>query len=84
MVPLQGEELDNGEFYFNTYNEFYFITSGAGGATYNENWTYAGIGYKTAKYGKFEVGPLLQRVIVDKHDIRYFNLLQFSWSHNFD
>jgi hypothetical protein len=30
------------------------------------------------------VGPLLQRVIIDKHDIRYFNLLQFSWSHNFD
>jgi hypothetical protein len=84
MVPLQGEELNSGEFYFNAYNEFYFITSGAGGATYNENWTYAGIGYQTAKHGKFEVGPLLQRVIVDRHDIRYFNLLQFSWSHNFD
>ncbi|SCX85097.1 DUF2490 domain-containing protein [Nitrosospira sp. Nsp13] len=84
LVPLQGEELNNGEFYLNTYNEFYFITSGVSGAIYNENWAYAGIGYQTAKYGRFEVGPLLQRVVVDKHDIRYFNLLQFSWSHNFD
>ena len=84
LVPLQGDELNNGEFYFNTYNEFYFITSGVSGATYNENWAYAGIGYQTAKYGRIEVGPLVQRVVVDKQDIRYFNLLQFSWSHNFD
>ena len=84
LVPLQGDELNNGEFYFHASNEFYFITSGSSGATYNENWAYAGIGYQTAKYGRVEIGPLLQRVVVDKHDIRDFNILQFSWEHDFD
>lgn len=84
LIPLQGKELDNGEFYLNIFNEFYFTLSGARATTYNENWTYAGIGYQSRKYGRFEVGPLLQRVIVEKqHDVRHFNLLQFSWSYNF-
>ncbi|MEO9061123.1 MAG: DUF2490 domain-containing protein [Nitrosospira sp.] len=84
LVPLQGDEVNNGEFYFHASNEFYFITSGASGAIYNENWAYAGIGYQTAKYGRVEVGPLLQRVVINQHDIRDFNILQFSWEHNLD
>ena len=84
LIPLQGSELNNGEFYLNMYNEFYFTTTGVRATLYNENWTYAGIGYQTAQYGRVEVGPLIQRVVVDKHhDIRYFNLLQLSWSYNF-
>jgi hypothetical protein len=83
-VPLQGDEVNDGEFYFNANNEFYFSTSGYRNALYNENWTYAGIGYQTAGRGRFEMGPLIQRVVVDKqHDVRYFELMQFSWSYNF-
>lgn len=84
LVPLQGSELNNGEFYLNVYNEFYFTMTGVRSTLYNENWAYAGIGYQTARYGRVEVGPLIQRVVVEKHhDIRYFNLLQLSWSYNF-
>lgn len=84
LIPLQGKELNNGEFYLNIYNEFYFTLTGVKATVYNENWTYAGIGYQSKKYGRFEIGPLLQRVIVEKqHDVRHFNLLQLSWSYNF-
>lgn len=51
LVPLQGSELESGEFYFNVYNEFYFSLTGARNALYSENWSYAGIGYKTVQYG---------------------------------
>ncbi len=57
LIPLEGKELDNGEFYFHTYNEFYFSLTGARNAFYSENWSYAGIGYQSAQYGRIEVGP---------------------------
>jgi Protein of unknown function (DUF2490) len=84
LVPLQGSELDNGEFYFNIYNEFYFSLTGARNALYSENWSYAGIGYQTAEHGRIEVGPLIQRSDINQqHDIRYINLLQVNRSYNF-
>ena len=84
LVPLQGSELDNGEFYFNIYNEFYFSLTGSKNALYSENWSYAGIGYQTAEYGRIEAGPLIQRSVINQqHDIRYIDLLQLNWSYNF-
>ncbi len=84
LVPLQGSELDNGEFYFNIYNEFYFNLTGARNALYSENWSYAGIGYQTLEHGRVEVGPLIQRSVINQqHDIRYIDLLQVNWSYNF-
>ena len=84
LIPLQGKELDNGEFYFNIYNEFYFSLTGARDALYSENWSYAGIGYQTRQYGRIEIGPLIQREVINQqHEIRYTDLLQFNWSYNF-
>ncbi len=84
LIPLKGKELDNGEFYFNAYNEFYFSLTGARNALYSENWSYAGIGYQTRQYGRIEVGPLIQRSIINQqHGVRYIDLLQFNWSYNF-
>lgn len=84
LIPLKGKELDNGEFYFNAYNEFYFSLTGARNALYSENWSYAGIGYQTRQYGRIEVGPLVQRSIINQqHGVRYIDLLQFNWSYNF-
>lgn len=84
LIPLQGSELDDGEFYFNIYNEFYFSLTGARNALYSENWSYAGIGYQSKQYGRVEVGPLVQRSIINQqHDVRYINLLQANWSYNF-
>lgn len=84
LVPLQGRELDDGEFYFNISNEFYFSLTGVRNAFYSENWSYAGIGYQIPKYGRVEVGPLVQRAIINQqHDVRYTNLLLINWSFNF-
>lgn len=84
LIPLQGSTLEAGEFYFNTYNEFYFNTTGLSNAFYSENWSYAGIGYQTEEYGRVEAGPLVQRSIINQqHDVRYINLLQVNWSYNF-
>lgn len=84
LIPLQGSTLEAGEFYFNTYNEFYFNTTGPSNAFYSENWSYAGIGYQTEEYGRVEAGPLVQRSIINQqHDVRYINLLQVNWSYNF-
>jgi hypothetical protein len=83
LVPLQGAELDAGELYLNVYNEFYFNTTGSSNTFYSENWSYAGIGYQTAQHGRMEVGPLIQRSIINRHDVRYIELLQINWSYNF-
>lgn len=84
LIPLKGNEVDNGEFYLNVYNEFYFSLTGARNALYSENWSYAGIGYQSARYGRVEAGPLIQRSVTNQHhDIRYINLLQINWSYNF-
>jgi hypothetical protein len=88
MVPLQGKTLDEGEFYFNCYNEFYFSLSNPSGrprnAFYGENWTYGGIGYNFGKLGRLEVGPLYQAAYRDRNqDRRNLAMLQTMWVTNF-
>ncbi|HEX8875028.1 MAG TPA: DUF2490 domain-containing protein [Nitrosospira sp.] len=84
-LPLQGERLDPGEFYLNTYNEFFFSTSGQRNAVYSEDWLYGGIGYRTENAGNIEIGPLLQTSVIDTQGHRRnFFLLQVLWSTNFD
>lgn len=84
-APLQGKEIDPGEFFFNTYNEFYFSLTGERNAWYSENWSYAGLGFQTGKMGKFEVGPLAQWAKINRTgDTRVFYLLQFGWSYTFN
>lgn len=84
-LPLQGKTLDNNEFYFNAYNEVYFSLTGTKNATYSENWTYAGLGYRISNTSRVEVGYLLQILVRDaKQDLRYLNLAQISWIANFN
>jgi hypothetical protein len=84
-MPLQGKTLDVDEFYFNSYNECYFSLTGNKNATYSENWTYAGIGYKMSNASRFEIGYLLQIGVYDKQqDLRFMNLAQVSWITNFN
>jgi hypothetical protein len=84
-TPLEGKTLDPKEFYFNSYNEFYFSLTGNKNATYSENWTYAGIGYNTGKMGKLELGYLLQTSVRDlQQDLRFLNLMQVMWTTNFN
>lgn len=83
-APLQGKEIDPGEFFFNTYNEFNFSTTGARNAFYSENWSYAGLGYQTNKLGRLELGPLVQWAKTNQDgDTRMFYLVQFGWSYAF-
>ena len=84
-LALQGKTLDVKEFYFNTYNEFYFSLTGEKNATYSENWTYAGVGYRVSEVSRFEMGYLLQIAARDKQkDLRILNLIQISWITNFN
>ena len=65
-VPLDGRQLDPGEWYFNCYNEFYF--------------SYAGFGYQTLDWGKLEIGSLAQYSVVNyDKDFKSFYALQFGW-----
>ena len=84
-LPLQGERLEPKEFYLNTYNEFFFSTSGRSNAVYSENWLYAGIGYKTINSDNIEIGPLLITTVNNTEgQLRHFLMLQVLWSTNFD
>ncbi len=79
-VPLDGRQLDPGEWYFNTYNEFYFSTTGERNAFFSDDWLYAGFGYQTIDWGKLEVGPIAQYGTINRDkDIRAFYALQFGW-----
>ncbi len=78
--PLQGRQLDPGEWYFNCYNEFYFSTTGERNTFFSDDWIYAGAGYQTTDWGKFEIGPLAQIGTVNEDkDLRYFYTLQLGW-----
>jgi len=59
--------------------------SGNRNATYGENWTYAGFGLSKGKWGKFELGYLLQTGVRNKTgDIRFLNLFQLTWITRYD
>jgi hypothetical protein len=88
-LPLQGASLEDEEFYFNCYTEYYFTLTVPEGtrrnALYSEFWAYAGVGYQLKKYGRLEVGPLLQFNVRDvQHDLRNLYLLQIAWITNFN
>lgn len=84
-IPFQGKTLDPKEFYFNTYNEFYFSLTGIKNATYSENWTYLGTGYNLGKMGKLELGYLLQTAVRNpQKDLRFLHLAQIMWITNFN
>ncbi len=84
-IPLQGQALEKHEFYFNTYNEFYFSLKGAKNAIYSENWTYAGCGYDLGRMGRIELGYLLQLAVRNTNqDLRSLKLAQIMWVTNFN
>jgi hypothetical protein len=82
--PFIGSSIVSKSWFYSLYNEFYFSTSGLRNAFYSENWSYAGVGYQTLEFGKFEFGPLFQFAFTDKDkDWRLFTLAQLGWSQNF-
>lgn len=82
-TPLQGKKLNEKEFYFHTYNEFYWSLTGIKNSTYSSNWSYAGFGYKIGASDKIELGYLLQISARNKEkDLRYLHLVQISWATN--
>jgi hypothetical protein len=82
--PFVGREIVAKSFFFSFYNEFYFSTSKPRNTFYSENWSYGGVGYQTASYGRYEFGPLLQWATIDNaHDTRTFVVTQLGCSFNF-
>ena len=76
--PLQGRILDEGEFYFTCFNESFLNLSNQV-PFYSANWTFAGIGFKTSKAGKFEVGPLIQATFNAEQSNNTLFLFQILW-----
>ncbi len=69
-----------GKYYCTGYNEFYFSLSGPKNATYSENWTYFGLGSSLTNRSKLEFGYLFQTLVRNPaKELRFLNLLQFSW-----
>lgn len=79
-APLEGRQLDPGEWYLNAYNEFFFSTTGERESFYSEDRVYAGAGYLTVDWGKIEVGPIAQYTVINRDkDARIFYALQVGW-----
>ncbi len=76
--PLEGRVLDAGEFYFTCFNES-FLNFSSTARFYSANWAFAGVGYKTLKAGKFEVGPLIQTTFTPQQGNNTLLLLQILW-----
>jgi len=76
--PLEGRVLDAGEFYFSAFNESFLNLSGVS-IFYSANWIFVGLGYKTLKFGKIEVGPLIQTTFVPQQSNNTLFLLQVLW-----
>jgi hypothetical protein len=75
--PLEGRVIDPGEFYFTCFNESYLNLNGSP-RFFSSNWTFAGLGFKTLKAGKIEVGPLIQtNFTAGSNETLY--LLQILW-----
>lgn len=82
-TPLQGKKLNKKEFYFHTYNEFYWSLTGRKNSTYSSNWSYAGLGYQIDASDKIELGYLLQISARNKEKhLQYLHLVQISWATN--
>ena len=56
-VPLEGKYLDDNEFYLNSVSSYFVQPSRPRTAFNNLNEFYLGLGYKTKKIGRFEIGP---------------------------
>jgi len=83
-IPLEGKQLDPGEFYINTFNEIYLSLAGKKNATYSENWTYLGLGYWISGVGRLELGPGYQTAVINTDgDRRNFLVLQLGLNTSF-
>ena len=76
--PLEGRVLDAGEFYFTCFNES-FLNPSSVSRVYSSNWTFVGLGFKTLRLGKVEVGPLIQTRFTSEHSHDTLYLLQILW-----
>ncbi len=56
-IPLQGKHLNAREFYLNSVSSYYVQPTKPRTAFHNLTEFYLGLGYKTEKYGRFEIGP---------------------------
>jgi len=82
QVPLQKEKNN---LYFAGYNEFFFNTFKNSTVVYAENWASAAVGYKTARAGNWELGPLYIFWVMNKqYDLTNLFYLQLTWVTHLD
>lgn len=81
-TPLQKNKE---QFYFSTYNEFFFNTYRSSVSIYGENWAAAAIGVQLNKSNAVEFGPLYIFWVENaKKEMSNFYYLQLAWVSHFD
>ena len=83
-IPLQGKHLDSNEFYLNSLSSYFVQPTKPRTAFNNLTEFYLGLGFKTEKIGRFEIGPEAKISVrnTDK-DLSAFIFMDFIWYPDF-
>jgi len=75
----------NDSIYFTAYEEMFFNTYKNETVIYGENWSYAGVGYKTPHMGTWELGALyIFWVLNHQYNLTNLCYLQLTWTTHLD
>ena len=83
-IPLQGKHLNANEFYLNSVSTYYVQPTKPRTAFNNLTEFYLGLGYKTEKIGRFEIGPEAKIAVRNNdRDLSTFIFMDFIWYPSF-
>ena len=83
-IPLQGGHLDDNEFYLNSINSIFVQPTRPRTSFHNLTEIYLGLGYKTKKYGRFEIGPEAKMNVRNSdRDLNTIVFIDFIWYPSF-
>lgn len=83
-IPLQGKHLNNNEYYLNSVSSYFVQPTRPRTAFNNLTEFYLGLGYKTKKIGRFEIGPEAKIVVRNTdRDLNTIVFIDLIWYPNF-
>ncbi len=83
-IPLQGKHLDANEFYINSVNSIFVQPTRPRTSLHNLTEIYLGLGYKSEKFGRFEIGPEAKMNVRNSdRDLNTIVFIDFVWFPNF-
>jgi len=79
-IPLQGKHLNNNEFYLNSVSSYFVQPTKPRNAFHNLTEFYLGLGFKSEKIGRFEIGPEAKLSVRNKDkDLNTLVFIDFIW-----